>query len=107
MFQMLLAVEIEVQWLPFLGSKRGLRLEFLCSEANGLGISGRRTGRIMRNMKNFPRVAGITGTTLVGVFFFFAIIGVFGLQSAIAALVVFVLVAVITCCVFSGERLDL
>jgi hypothetical protein len=40
---------------------------------------------------------------LVGVFFFFAIIGVFGLRWAIAGLAVFVLGAVVVCVVFPTE----
>ena len=40
---------------------------------------------------------------LVGVFFFFAIIGVFGLRWAIAGLAVFVLSAVLVCVVFPTE----
>jgi hypothetical protein len=37
---------------------------------------------------------------LVGVFFFFAIVGVFGLKFAIAGLALFVLVAVVVCVAF-------
>jgi hypothetical protein len=47
----------------------------------------------------------LAGTTaaLVGVFFFFAIVGVFGLKFAIAGLVAFVLGAVVVCVAFPTE----
>jgi hypothetical protein len=47
----------------------------------------------------------LTGITiaLVGVFFFFAIIGVFGLRLAIAGLAVFVLGAVVVCVAFPSQ----
>ena len=47
----------------------------------------------------------LAGTTaaLVGVFFFFAIVGVFGLRLAIAGLAVFVLGAVVVFRVFPTE----
>jgi hypothetical protein len=41
------------------------------------------------------------------VLFFFVIVGVFGLQFAIAGLVVFILGAVIVCRVFPTERAEL
>jgi hypothetical protein len=44
-------------------------------------------------------MAGMTAA-LVGVFFFFAIVGVFGLRLAIAGLAVFVLGAVVVCVAF-------
>ena len=44
---------------------------------------------------------------LVGVFFFFAIIGVFGLRWAIAGLVAFVLGAVVVCAAFPTEGVEL
>jgi hypothetical protein len=40
---------------------------------------------------------------LVGVFFFFAVVGSFGLKFAIAGLAVFVLVAVVVCIAFPTE----
>ena len=40
---------------------------------------------------------------LVGVFFFFAIVGVFGLRWAIAGLAVFVLGAVVVCLAFPAQ----
>ena len=43
----------------------------------------------------------------VGVFFFFAIVGVFGLKSAVAGLAVFVLVAVVVCVAFPTEGAEL
>ena len=44
-----------------------------------------------------------TIAALVGVFFFFAIVGVFGLKSAVAGLAVFVLVAVVVCVAFPTQ----
>jgi hypothetical protein len=44
---------------------------------------------------------------LVGVFFFFAIVGVFGLKFAVAGLAVFVLVAVVVCVAFPTEGAEL
>jgi len=61
----------------------------------------------MTRMKNFRRVAGATGATIVGTCFFFTIIGVFGLQFAIAGLVLFVVIAVITYSAFTGDEVDL
>lgn len=61
----------------------------------------------MRNLNNFRRIAGATGTTIVGTCFFFTIIGVFGLQFAIAGLVLFVAIAVITYSAFTGNEVDL
>ena len=58
-------------------------------------------------MKYFHRVAGVTGTTLVGVLFFFTIIGVFGLSFAIVGLVLFVVIAAITYFAFAGDEVDL
>ena len=51
----------------------------------------------------------LAGTTaaLVGVFFFFAIVGVFGLRLAIAGLAVFVLGAVVVCRAFPTEGAEL
>jgi hypothetical protein len=42
------------------------------------------------------RLAGTIVATLIGVAFFFAIIGVFGLTTAIAALFLFVVLALLT-----------
>ena len=50
----------------------------------------------MGNSKQLRRLESMTAA-LVGVLFFFAIIGVFGLRLAIAGLAVFVLVAVVVC----------
>jgi hypothetical protein len=44
-----------------------------------------------------------TIAALVGVFFFFAIVGVFGLKSAVAGLAVFVLGAVVVCVAFPTQ----
>ena len=59
-----------------------------------------KTGNVLR------RVFGVTAA-LVGVLFFFFIVGVFGLPLAIAGLAVFVLGAVVVCCVFPTERAEL
>ena len=47
----------------------------------------------------------LTGTTaaLIGVVFFFAIVGVFGLKFAVAGLAVFILVAVVVCVAFPTQ----
>ena len=42
------------------------------------------------------RFVGILAVTLIGVAFFFAIIGVFGLPAAIGALALFVVLALLT-----------
>jgi len=42
------------------------------------------------------RLAGAIAVALIGVAFFFAIIGVFGLTSAVAALALFVMLALLT-----------
>jgi len=55
-----------------------------------------KTGNVLR------RVYGVTAA-LVGVLFFFIVVGVFGLPLAIAGLAVFVLGAVVVCCVFPTE----
>ena len=47
-------------------------------------------------------LAGMTAA-LVGVFFFFAIIGVFGLRLAILGLAVFVIGAVVVCVAFPAQ----
>jgi len=52
-------------------------------------------------------LAGVTGATLAGVLFFFGIIGVFGLQFAIAGLAVFAFSAVFICRVFPGDNAHL
>ena len=51
----------------------------------------------------FSKILAGTTAALVGVFFFFAIVGVFGLRLAIAGLAVFVLGAVVVCRVFPTE----
>ena len=55
-----------------------------------------KTGNVLR------RVFGVTAA-LIGVLFFFIIVGVFGLPSAIAGLAVFVLGAVVVFRVFPTE----
>lgn len=61
----------------------------------------------MRNSKDTGRLAGLTGTALAGVIFFFIIMGVFGLRFAIAGLVVFVLGAVVICRAFPADGAEL
>lgn len=61
----------------------------------------------MRSINNFRRAAGATGATIVGTGFFFTIIGVFGLRFAIAGLVLFVAVAVLTYSAFTGDEVVL
>jgi hypothetical protein len=59
-----------------------------------------KTGNVLR------RVYGVTAA-LIGVLFFFIIVGVFGLPLAIAGLAVFVLGAVVVFRVFPTERAEL
>jgi hypothetical protein len=62
----------------------------------------------VRNSRDAGRLAGLTGTALAGViFFFFIIMGVFGLRFAIAGLVVFVLGAVVICRAFPADGAEL
>jgi hypothetical protein len=61
----------------------------------------------MRSINNFRRAAGATGATIVGTGFFFTIIGVFGLRFAIAGLVLFVAIAVLTYSAFTGDEVGL
>jgi hypothetical protein len=56
----------------------------------------------MNTSKELRRVYGVTAA-LIGVLFFFTIVGVFGLPLAIAGLGVFVLAAVVVCRVFPTE----
>jgi len=56
----------------------------------------------MKTSKVLRRVYAVTAT-LIGVLFFFIIVGVFGLPSAIAGLALFVLAAVVVCRVFPTE----
>ena len=60
----------------------------------------------MKTSNVLRRVYGVTAA-LIGVLFFFIIVGVFGLPLAITGLAVFVLGAVIVCHVFpiEGARL--
>jgi hypothetical protein len=53
------------------------------------------------------RLAGLTGTALAGVIFFFIIMGVFGQRFAIAGLLVFVLGAVVICRAFPADGAEL
>ena len=59
----------------------------------------------MGNSNQLRRLQAVT-PALVGVFFFFAIIGVFGLRWAIAAMAVFVLGAVAVCVAFSTRDVE-
>ena len=52
--------------------------------------------------QQLQRLGSMTAA-LVGVFFFFAIVGVFGFRFAIAGLAVFVLATVVVCRVFPTE----
>jgi hypothetical protein len=56
----------------------------------------------MKTSKELRRVYGVTAA-LIGVLFFFTIVGVFGLRFAIAGLAVFVLGAVVVCRAFPTE----
>jgi len=56
----------------------------------------------MRNGNQLQRL-GSLAAALVGVLFFFAIVGVFGLRLAIAGLAVFVLVALVVYLAFPIE----
>ena len=51
----------------------------------------------------WKKILAGTSAALVGVFFFFAIVGVFGLKLAILGLAVFVLVAVVVCVAFPTQ----
>jgi hypothetical protein len=56
----------------------------------------------MKTSNVLRRVYGVTAA-LIGVLFFFIIVGVFGLSVAISGLIVFVLVAVVVCRAFPAE----
>ena len=56
----------------------------------------------MKTSNVLRRAYGVTAA-LIGVLFFFAIVGVFGLQFAIAGLAVFVAGAVVVCRAFPTE----
>ena len=56
----------------------------------------------MKTSRELRRVYGVT-TALIGVLFFFIIVGVFGLPIAIAGLAVFILGAVVICREFPTE----
>ena len=56
----------------------------------------------MKTSNVLRRVYGVTAA-LIGVLFFFIIVGVFGLPLAIAGMSVFVLGAVVVCRVFPTE----
>ncbi|MCU1343552.1 MAG: hypothetical protein JWN92_2975 [Candidatus Acidoferrum typicum] len=56
----------------------------------------------MGNSNQLHRLQSMTAA-LVGVFFFHAIIGVFGLRLAIAGLAAFVLGAVVVCVAFPAQ----
>lgn len=56
----------------------------------------------MKTSNVLRRAYGVTAA-LIGVLFFFTIVGVFGLPSAIDGLAVFVLGAIVVCLVFPTE----
>ena len=56
----------------------------------------------MKTSNVLRRVFGVT-VALIGVLFFFIVVGVFGLPLAIAGLAVFVLSALVVCRVFPTE----
>jgi ABC-type dipeptide/oligopeptide/nickel transport system permease subunit len=60
----------------------------------------------MKTSNVLRRVCGVTAA-LIGVLFFFIIVGVFGLPLAIAGLAVFVLGAVVVFRAFPSERAEL
>jgi hypothetical protein len=60
----------------------------------------------MRTSNVLRRVYSVT-VALIGVLFFFIIVGVFGLPLAIAGLAVFVLGAVVVCRAFPSEEAEL
>jgi hypothetical protein len=60
----------------------------------------------MRSGKGLRRLGGVAAT-LAGVLFFFSIVGVFGLQLAIAGLAVFIVGAVVIYLAFPVEGADL
>ena len=57
----------------------------------------------MTKINGVRQLAGATGAALTGVLFFFIIVGVFGLQFAIAGLLVFAVVIVAICRTFPKE----
>ena len=59
----------------------------------------------MRTSNVLRRVYGVAAA-LIGVLFFFIIVGVFGLPLAIAGLAVFVIGAVVVCRLFPTERAE-
>jgi len=60
----------------------------------------------MKTSNVLRRVYGVTAA-LIGVLFFFIIVGVFGLPFAIGGLAVFVLGAVVVCRAYPTERAEL
>jgi hypothetical protein len=61
----------------------------------------------MSDSKDVRRLAGLVGTALLGVLFFFIIVGVFGLRFAIGGLLVFVVGAVAIYRLFPAEGAEL
>jgi hypothetical protein len=57
----------------------------------------------MSGSKDLSPFASLAGTALLGAFFFFLILGVFGLQFAIGGLLVFVVGAVLISRAFPAE----
>jgi len=60
----------------------------------------------MSRSKDLSQFAGLAVTALLGAFFFFLIIGVFGLQFAIGGLLVFVVGAVLISQAFPAESVE-
>ena len=60
----------------------------------------------MRNSHRLSRIGGVAAA-LLGVLFFFIIVGVFGVRFAIAGLVVFILGAVVVYRAFPTEGAEL
>jgi hypothetical protein len=60
----------------------------------------------MRNSHRLSRIGGVTAA-LLGVLFFFIIVGVFGVRYAIAGLVIFILGAVVVYRAFPAEGAEL
>ena len=61
----------------------------------------------MRKSKDVGRLAGLTGTALAGVIFFFIIVGVFGLGFAIVGLAAFLVGTVVICRAFPADGAEL
>ena len=77
-------------------------------QANNDSQSNQRSksrGKLMRTSNLLRRVYGVAAA-LIGVLFFFIIVGVFGLPLAIAGLAVFVIGAVVVCSALPTQRAE-